>query len=542
MDTLALKQKIAAAKTLADLEAIYPPRNLPEGAEITRAAPSPTGFPHIGTAMQSIIDRALADKKGGRFILRIEDTDLERSVPGAIENIRDTLNWVGATPDEDSFEKGGDYGPYTQSDRLPIYKIAADHLVQSGHAYRCFCTPARLDELREAQTKAKMMPKYDRKCRTLTADEITKLEAEGVSSVVRLKIPPPGTKIRFTDLVRGEIEFDGKVLDDHILLKTDGFPTYHLAVVVDDHFMRVTTTVRGEEWISSAPKHVLTYQAFGWEIPKFLHTVLLRGEDKRKLSKRSGDTSVNWFRAQGYLPAGMRNFLTRLIWAHPGNKDIYEPAEFTQLFEPSHLQATGPVVDMKLLGFINGKYLAALKPFELRDTLTRYLEYLLGTDQLPDITEEDPGVAPLDRHVIDALRHSLKADPAYAEKVLALEPERHQKLSDILYNCAFFFDSTFRAPSPALIAKICPDAAQAKKILADIAAAFDPAIDHEAWDKSIRAIAATHAVKDKIVFMLARAAVTGQERTPPLFEIQHLLGESRVRARLAGAAGLAEAA
>jgi glutamyl-tRNA synthetase len=493
-------------------------------------------MPHIGTAMQSVINRALANKTQGTYILRIEDTDQARTVPGAIENIVDVLKWLGATPNE-GYSFGGDYGPYIQSARLHIYQLAAEHLISTGKAYRCFCSEQRLTELREAQTKAKMMPKYDGKCRSLSADEVkaklAEYEKSNIKPVVRLKMPPAGTKIKFVDAVRGEIEFDAKVLDDQILIKSDGFPTYHLAVVVDDHFMRVTSVVRGEEWISSTPKHVLTYQAFGWQAPRFIHTVLLRNEEKKKLSKRDGDTSATWFRVQGYLPEGFRNFLTRVVWAHPGNRDIYSLDEFAELMTPAALPSTGPVVDMKLLGFINSKYIGGHTGAELRMMLQNYLEFLLESKQLPDLPDEG-GVHELNAGVVEKVLHEVRGNPAHVERVLSLEPERHQKLSDILFNCAYFFDSTFMPPKAEVVAKICPDAAQAKALIAEVAAGFNPQLDHEAWDKSLRAIAAAHGVKDKVVFMLTRVAITGQERTPPLYEIIHLLGEERTRARLAG--------
>lgn len=528
-----LKARIATLATLQEAEALYPPRHLPEGAEVVRVAPSPTGMPHIGTAMQSVIDRALADKTKGVFILRIEDTDQERTVPGAIEAIIAGLKWLGTAPNE-GYTFGGDYGPYLQSERLKLYQLAAEELVAKGHAYHCFCTSERLEQLREAQTKAKMMPKYDRLCSKLSADEVSARKAKGEKSVVRMRVPKDGTKITFRDEVRGKIEFDAKVLDDSILLKSDGFPTYHLAVIVDDHFMRVTTVVRGEEWISSAPKHVLLYQMFGWQSPKWLHTVLLRDAERRKLSKRSGDTSITGYRVQGYLPEGLRNFLTRVMWAHPENKDIYDLAEFARLVTAEALPSTGPIADMKLFGFINGHYLASHKAAELRAMFVQYLGYLIEVGRVPELHEDEEEPS-LTLETVQKLKAEIEGNIAYADEVFGLEPERHQKLSDVFRNCGFLFEATYIPATPALLAKHCPDAAQAKTILQKVLDTCIGHNSHESWEAAMRSIAAEQGVKDKVVFMLTRVAATGMEKTPPLYEIMHLLGIGRLTARLAAA-------
>ena len=337
----------------------------------------------------------------------------------------------------------------------------------------------------------------------------------------------------------GPIVFDTSAVDDGVILKSDGFPTYHLAVVVDDHFMRVTTVVRGEEWISSSPKHVLLYEAFGWDKPRYLHTVLLRDNQRRKLSKRSGDTSVGWFRASGYIPEGVTNFLTRVMWAHPEDRDIYDLHEFARLLDPSRLPSTGPVADMKLLDFINGKYLAMREPAQLRALFVSYLDYLNETGRLPDTggpeEVERPQEESLDQKTISRLHDEIEADTSYADSVFAIEPERHQKLGDIFANCAYFFATTFRPATPALLEKHCADIEKRTEILKAIETAYDPSADHAAWEQGLRDIAAAAGVKDKVVFMLARVAVTGQDRTPPLYEIMHILGPQRVRERISAA-------
>src|SRR5215207_3033981 len=288
------------APTLDDYERKYPPRPLPDTAAVGRVAPSPTGQPHIGTALQAVINRGLADKTHGVFILRIEDTDRSRLVPGAVDEIIDSLAWLGVEPDEGP-PRGGAYGPYEQSERLALYRAAADRLIERGSAYRCFCSAERLERIRNEQRAQSAPTRYDGCCRALTPSEAAAREAAGEPSVVRMRIPD-NEPITFEDGARGAITIQSTEVDDAVILKSDGFPTYHLAVVVDDHFMRVSTVIRGEEWISSTPKHVLLYRHLGWTSPRFLHTALLRDASGRKLSKRSGDTSIGYYRTQGILP------------------------------------------------------------------------------------------------------------------------------------------------------------------------------------------------------------------------------------------------
>lgn len=488
-------------KTLADFEKQYPERDLAPDAEVVRIGPSPTGMPHIGTAMQAIINKALALKNGGVFVLRIEDTDQARTIHGATEAIIESLQWLGVEPDE---------GPFYQSERLELYQTAARHLVDNGKAYHCFCSAERLQRLREQQTEAKVMTKYDGKCRALTAEEVQTKQAAGEKSVIRMIVPDSTDKIVINDLVRGDIEFDPSVLDDSVLLKSDGWPTYHLASVVDDHFMRITTVVRGEEWISSAPKHVLIYRAFDWQPPKFLHTVLLRDTDRRKLSKRRDDTGISWYREQGYLPEGFSNFLTRVMWAHPENKDIYSLQEFAKLVTPRALPSTGPIVDIKLLNFINNQYISKLTPQQL---LEKFMHYLQEFNLQPD------------------LQHEINTNQAYAEKVMSLEPERNDTLAQVLPNSGFFFDCMYKAPEAEDLKRIEHNHTTIVTILN---AVKDSVIDSaEAWSRVAKEIAAEYNVKNKIVFMLTRMALTGKDKTPPLYEVMEIMGPERVSARIA---------
>ena len=507
-------------RSLDEAEALFPPRALAAGAEVLRIAPSPTGFPHIGTALQAVLNRALADKTGGIFMVRIEDTDRARLVPGAEEEILAFLDWLGVPPDEGPGRQGN-YGPYRQSERLPLYHLAAEHLVESEQGYHCFCPPERLEKVRQEQTAAGQNPRYDRHCLTLARTEVRARLAAGEKSVIRFRAPEDGP-ITFVDEVRGSISFEADRVDDPVLLKADGYPTYHLAALVDDHFMRVTTVIRGEEWISSVPKHIALYRAFGWEIPRFLHTVILRDAQRRKLSKRSGDTSLSWFKTQGYLPEGLRNFLTRLLWPHPEEKDIYPFAEFIRLFSVSGLPRTGPVVDVQLLDFINGHYLSRLNPEEMRLACADYLEYLASAAPNPDRQAD-----------LAAFCLELEADPAYAQKVFSLEPERNRKLADIFVNNGFYFAATFKPARKEQLLKYVQDPVQGVRLLQamlDFMGTDLPA--EEAWDASMRNLAEVAEVKPKTVFMLARLALTGLEKTPPLYAIMGILGPQRVRERL----------
>jgi len=337
----------------------------------TRFAPSPTGFIHVGSVYGIMLDYAFAKKHGGQFILRIEDTDRKRFVKGAEEKIYQALEWLGLTPNE-SPKHGGPYGPYRQSERLDIYQKYAQKLIEKGHAYYCFCSPERLEKVREEQRKRGQMPMYDRHCRQLSLEEAKKRIAKGEKAVIRMKVPD-SQKIIVPDLLRGEIVFDSKMIDDQVLIKSDGFPTYHLAVVVDDHLMKITHVVRGEEWLPSAPKHVLLYQYFGWPMPVFVHTPTLRNPDRSKMSKRLGHTSLDWYREQGFLPEALLNFLALLGWSHPEEKEIFSFDEFIRLFDLKDINPIGPVFDLKKLEWMNGVYIRQKSDQELTKLLEPFL-------------------------------------------------------------------------------------------------------------------------------------------------------------------------
>lgn len=322
----------------------------------TRVAVSPTGYPHIGTIYQSLFDYAYARKHKGKFIVRIEDTDRERFVQDAQEKLYIALDWFKLIEDE-SPRKGGPFSPYVQSERLSIYKKYVEELLEKKHAYRCFCTKERLDAMRKKQQEEKRsVIMYDKLCRKLSTEDAEKKHAEGIMSVVRLKVPE-NEVITGRDGIRGDISFDSNLVDDQVLLKADGFPTYHLAVVVDDHLMEISDVVRGEEWISSYPKHILLYRFFAWEMPNFYHTSALRNPDRSKLSKRQGHTNVSWYEEQGYLPEAILNYIASLGWGHPEGKEIFSLEEFVNLFDIKDITPTGPIFDIEKLKWMNGVYI-----------------------------------------------------------------------------------------------------------------------------------------------------------------------------------------
>lgn len=523
---------LSTVKTLADVEKLYPPRNLPAGAEVVRYAPSPTGLLHLGGAMQGVIDRALATRTNGVFIMRIEDTDRARFRDDALQSFHHGLAWLNLTPDE-GVGHGGSYGPYAQSERLSIYHLAANELLEKGHAYRCFCTSERLDLMRKNQQQQGLLPKYDGQCRRLSQETIDRKLAEGTPYVIRMKIPENET-IQCHDLIRGPISFDSETLTDEILIKSDGFPTYHLAAMVDDHFMHVTTVVRGEEWISSAPKHMLLWRYFGWEAPKYLHTVLLRDAQKRKLSKRSGDTSVRWFELQGYLPEGFRNFITRVMWAHPEEKDIYSYDEFTKLMRYDHLQATGPVADFALLGFINGKYISEMTSDKLYNVLCDYFDKLLQEGQglkLEIYNGEQRDTIEYTHDTLKAFSDAMRRDPVYSQRVFALEPERLRRLGDVLDQYSFFFQDLYVPPSVDILLKTAGSAEKARIVLDRFISTYPVSETHDEWESRLRAICDEMGEKPKPVFMTVRLAVSGREKSPPVYDIAQILGADEVKRR-----------
>ena len=321
----------------------------------TRIAPSPTGDPHVGTAYVALFNMAFAHSQGGEFLLRIEDTDQQRSTPESEKAILDALRWLGLCWDEGP-DVGGAKGPYRQSERSDIYRKYADQLIADGHAFRCFCTPERLDQLRAEQLANKQPLGYDGRCANLSQAEIDRRLAAGEPYVVRLRVPREG-QCRFHDMLRGEISIDWAQIDMQVLLKADGMPTYHLANVVDDHLMEISHVIRGEEWINSAPKHILLYQYLGWDVPIFCHLPLLRNVDKSKLSKRKNPTSILFYQRMGYLPEAMLNYLGRMGWSMPDEREKFTLEEMLAVFDIQRVSLGGPVFDVEKLRWLNGLWI-----------------------------------------------------------------------------------------------------------------------------------------------------------------------------------------
>lgn len=351
---------------------------------VTRFAPSPTGYLHVGGLRTALYAYLLAKKNNGTFILRIEDTDRERFVADGTQNILDSLYWAGVTPNEGvclvngAIENSGPAGSYIQSERLPIYKKYADVLLQSEHAYYCFCTPERLEEVRATRMEQKLPPGYDGHCLTLSKEEIAKKLEAGEKHVVRLRMPDSG-ETKWDDAIRGDVSFKNSEVDDQVLLKSDGYPTYHLAVVVDDHEMQITHVIRGEEWISSTPKHLQLYHCFGWTPPVFAHLPLLLNTDKSKLSKRQGDVAVLDYKTKGYLPEALINFVAFLGWNPGTEQELFSLEELTNAFTLEKVGKAGAVFNIEKLDWFNREYLKQLSPEALVDYIEQFLPEELRT-------------------------------------------------------------------------------------------------------------------------------------------------------------------
>ncbi|UYM14976.1 glutamate--tRNA ligase [Endozoicomonas euniceicola] len=338
----------------------------------TRVAPSPTGDPHVGTAYIALFNLAFAKSQGGQFLLRIEDTDQARSTLESERQIMDSLRWLGLDWDEGP-DVGGDKGPYRQSERREIYAEHAQILLDKGHAFRCFCSSERLDALRAEQTANKQAPGYDGHCLHLSEEEVQAKMTAGEEHVIRMKIPAEGT-CKVEDMLRGTIEIDWSQVDMQVLVKADGMPTYHLANVVDDHLMEITHVIRGEEWINSAPKHQLLYKYFGWEMPVLCHMPLLRNPDKSKLSKRKNPTSITYYRDAGYLPEALLNYLGRMGWSMPDEREKFSLKEMLESFDISRVSLGGPIFDQEKLSWLNASWIREdLSTEEFADRLHNWL-------------------------------------------------------------------------------------------------------------------------------------------------------------------------
>ncbi|WP_322796242.1 glutamate--tRNA ligase [Tepidiforma sp.] len=481
----------------------------------TRYAPSPTGNPHVGNIRSALFSWAFARSRGGQFILRIEDTDRLRFVEHSVEAIMESLRWLGIDWDEGP-DVGGPFGPYFQSQRLEHYRAAAETLIERGRAYRCFCTPERLEQLRAAQAAAKRPPGYDGLCRGLNPAESAR-RAASEPHVVRFAMPREGTTV-LQDVIRGEVVFENALQDDFVMLKSDGFPTYHLAVVVDDTAMRITHCIRGDEWISSAPKHIQLYEALGWERPAWAHLPLILGPDHKKLSKRSGDTALLDYRDRGYLPEAMVNFLALLGWALDDHTTILGVEELTRHFDLARVVPNPAVFDIERLNYLNGHYIRAMEDTRWEELVAEWADRGLPAS-IP---------RPLDRAVLRA------AAPLLRERVTVLS-----EVADLI---AFLFTDGTPPYDPALLAEKAGDAATAARVLEAAITALDgiaPADwQKEAVEAALRGLEGVLGLKLRKFIPALYVAVMGRPTGIPLFDSLVILGRERTLGRLRAAQAL----
>lgn len=464
----------------------------------TRVAPSPTGYPHLGLVYQAIFDFVLARKYNGKFVLRIEDTDRARFVEGAEDVIYNALSWVNLLPDEGPKE-GGEYGPYRQSERLELYQKYANQLIESGHAYRCFCTKERLEEMRKNQEKNHQPPMYDKTCRNLSKDQINKNSTENLPFVVRMKIPE-NQKIVVCDEIVGDVEFDSNQLDENVILKSDGFPTYHLALVVDDYLMKITHVFRGTEWIPSFPKHQLLWEYLGWEkdMPLFIHIpLLLNSQGPGKLSKRHVHTSVDYYKSEGFLPEAVVNYLANIVWNHPEDKEIFPIMDFGQAFDLENrkfdIRSNGVKFDLQKLLWMNGEYIRQTENSKLKVKI-----YEFFNKQYPE----------------DII-----------EKTIPLIKERIKTLAEYEILCSFFYTEPKEyevdlSAHTEVIKKTAESLTNVQNWKAD------------AIGDAMQEVAKTMGVKNSEYFMLLRVTVTGKKISPPLNDSMELLGKDETLKRL----------
>jgi len=495
-----------------------------------RFAPSPTGYLHIGSLRTTLYNFLFAQKYQGDFILKIEDTDRKRYIEGAIENLIKSLDWAGLKWNEGVFlqedvknenaiqskcypniSEVGKYGPYIQSEKLELYKQKVHELVKNGYAYYCFCGPERLDQVRKDQIVMKKAPMYDRHClQSVNEEKVNENLKNNYSYTVRLKVPKDEI-IEFNDIVHGKVTFNTNLVDDQVLLKSDGFPTYHLANVVDDHDMRITHVIRGDEWLPSVPKHLLLYRYFGWQIPKFIHLPLLLNPDRTKLSKRQGDVSVEDYIRKGYLKEAIINFVALLGWNEGKGsvQEIYSLEELIQKFDLSHVHKAGAVFDLKKLDWINSQY---IKKLSIDELYQKSLEFFKQKDFYNEASEDR------------------KAEE-YLKKILLVEKDRLNKLSEAGESNKFLFQDIqydkeilrWKEMSDDGLIKSLNDS---KIVLA--------AIEENDWSKENLEKALLEKAGDKRGELLwpLRVALTGEKKSPSPFEVAWILGKKESLARI----------
>lgn len=470
-----------------------------KGSVRVRVAPSPTGDPHVGTAYQALFNYAFAKSQGGQFVLRIEDTDQARSTKESETAILESLHWVGLQWDEGP-DVGGPYGPYRQSERLDIYRQHVEQLVEAGHAYRSFTTKEELDVKRAADRERGQFVGYDQEFRDMPPEESKRRADAGEPYAVRMKVPLEGHCV-WHDVLRGEIRKDWESVDDQIILKSDGFPTYHLAVVVDDHLMGITHIIRGEEWISSVPKHIKLYQYFGWEPPVFCHLPLLRNNDKNKskLSKRKNPTSINYYRRAGYLPEALANFMGLMGWYPPDGEEKFSLEKMVEHFRLENISLGGPVFDIEKLRWLNGRYIREdYDPPALRKAMERWR---LGPDTV--------------------------------ERILPLAQPRMETMADWAYLTAFFFADAvpFKTEDLAMKGKTEDEL---KAILQMATWRLEQIRDFKAAaiEANMRELADKLDIKLRDFLLPFYVALSGEKASTPLFQSMEILGSDMARMRI----------
>ncbi len=483
---------------------------------VTRFAPSPTGMLHIGGLRTALYSYLWARHNAGKFILRIEDTDQERYVEGAVEQIIKTLNWAGLEYDEGvvmdkngKISQAGENGPYIQSQRLPIYQEHIEKLLETGKAYRCFCTPEDLKEMRQEQVARGVAPMYDRRCLKLSRQKQKEYLDAGRPYVVRLKIPQGGFTV-FKDIVRKRVQFENKLIDDQVLMKSDGYPTYHLAVVVDDHLMGVNVVIRGEEWLPSTPKHILIYEAFGWDIPQYAHLPLLVNKERRKLSKREGDVSVDDFVKKGYLKDAILNFIALLGWNPKTTEEVFTLPELMKKFDLADVHKAAAVFDTDKLDWLNGKYIRQLTPEELLKKSEQYISSLPGYKKYGQ-------------------------DKKFMAAAISLEQPRIKKLSDLPEAIGFFLDDNLEYSAKDLVwrkSDLTHTEAALKKAAEKLETFSEADFAKDKLEPAMLAYSKDIGIDNGTMFWPVRYALSGKKHSPSPFEIMEVLGKERSLKRI----------
>ena len=480
------------------------------GEEVrVRFAPSPTGEPHIGNLRTALFNWLFASRQGGKFIVRVEDTDRDRYAEGALKAILEALEWLGIGWDEGP-EVGGPYGPYFQSERLDLYQSIADELITKNHAYRCYCSKERLDEMRQEQQRRKQPPGYDRHCLKMSSEDEQELKGKGIVPVVRFKMPTSG-ETAVDDLIRGRVSWQNELQDDFVILKSDGFPTYHLASVIDDHHMKISHILRAEEWLPSTPRHLQLYKALQYDYPRFVHLPMILGPDKAKLSKRHGANSILEYRDAGFLPDAMVNFMALLGWSLDDKTDVMSRNTLMENFSLQRIGKAGAAFDEEKLEWMSGVYIRSLDEQDLADRMLPFLKR-------------------------DLPSNAGKVDSSYLRRIIPLIKERIRTLGESSDLTEYFFLERIDYDAETLVQKGMDKATTSgalSRALDDITglSTFDAA----SLEETLRQAASDLGLSGRQLFGALRVAVTGRTAAPPLFETMEVLGRHRCLERVESA-------